>query len=350
MLYHHLRKNNLEYLVPPEFMAILSHDFHVNLSRNMSIISELRKIFATFKLAEISFIVLKGIALAECVYSNIGMRGMGDVDLMIRKRDLFKVDRLLATTVYRPIDSTAVKAFHNPEGYLTSLEYHHDSSSPLILHIHWHPVNTSVPATAFSARIDLDRLWKQAITVRIADIETQIFRPEHLIMYLCEHALRVGHSFNHLSLVCDIFFSIKTFENAIDWNFIYEESLHFNLSRFVYYGLSIVKHYTALDIPDSCMDKLKPRDISMGEVFFLRLQRSNRRIRGSSYFIYLAMNKGLSRKLRFITRTFFPPLPILFQRRYGNRLQSAHSYYAARIWEVFSSIANILTIGQRHVR
>lgn len=342
VLFHNITKHRLEYLIPQESYRDLSNHYYTNLKRNMAIIGELREALATFQEAGIPCIVLKGIALAEHVYPSIAMRGMSDVDILVRKDDLFKVDDYLSSLGYISQDSSVAKAIHNPVGYLASLEYRKDAKSPLNLHVHWHTVNTSVPATMFVERIDINRLWENSAMTAVADSHALMLRPEHLIIYLCEHALRVGHSFDRLILVCDIFFTIKAFENIIDWDFIAEESRRFGLSRFVYYGLSIVKHHTSLGIPDECFTQLKPSDMSWGEKFFLSLQLNNRRIRGSSYFIYLAMNRGLSDKIRFIARTFFPPRQILLQRRHGGS-DSTKSYYLSRIREVFSHIFELFT-------
>ncbi len=165
--------------------------------------------------------------------------------------------------------------------------------------------------------------------------------PEHLIIYLCEHALRVGHSFDRLILVCDIFYAIKAFEKVIDWVFIVEESRRFNLSRFVYHGLSIVRHHTSPGIPDAYIAKLRPPDISQGEKYFLKLQFNNRRIRGSSYFVYLAMNRGFFAKVGLIARTFFPPAQILLQRQYRKDSEFSKSLYLLRIREIFSHYGSV---------
>jgi hypothetical protein len=207
--------------------------------------------------------------------------------------------------------------------------------------VHWHTVNTSVPAI-FVEQIDIRRLWNNSAMTAVADSRALMLRPEHLIICLCEHALRVGHSFDRLILVCDIFFTIKAFKNIIDWNFVSEESRRFGISRFVYFGLSIVEHYTSLGIADECFTHLKPSDISLGEKFFLNLQLNNRRIKGSSYFIYLAMNRGLFAKLGFITRTFFPPAQILLQRRYRKDAEFSNLLYFSRIGEIFSHIGGSL--------
>ena len=349
VLFHNIAKNHLEDLVPQESYRDLSNHYYANLKRNMSIIGELREVLATFQEAGIPCIVLKGIALAELVYPSIGMRGMSDVDILVKKEDLFTVDKHLSSHGYTSADSSVTKAIHNPVGYLASLEYRKNDPSPLNLHVHWHIVNTSVPATMFVERIDINRLWENSAMTAVADSRALMLRPEHLIIYLCEHALRVGHSFDRLILICDIFFSIKAFEKIIDWNFIVEESRRFNLSRFVYYSLSIVKHYTSLDIADGCIAKLRPPDISLGEKLFLRLQFNNRRIRGISYFIYLAMNRSLSDKAGFIGRTFFPPPSILLQRRYGKGYEFGKSYYITRIREVISTVFELFISARKNI-
>jgi hypothetical protein len=346
VLFHNITKHRLEYLIPQESYRDLSNHYYTNLKRNMAIIGKLREALAIFQEAGIPCIVLKGIALAELVYPSIGMRGMSDVDILVKKEDLFTVDEHLSSHGYTSTDSTVTKAIHNPVGYLASLEYRKDAKSPLNLHVHWHTVNTSVPATMFVERIDINRLWENSTMTAVADSHALMLRPEHLIIYLCEHALRVGHSFDRLILVCDIYFAIKAFENSLDWDFIADESRRFGLSRFVYYGLSIVKHYTSLGIPDECIAKLKPSDMSWGEKYFLKLQFNNRRIRGSSYFIYLAMNRGLFAKLGFITRTFFPPAQILLQRQYRKDAEFSNSLYLSRIGEIFSHILGLLAPGR----
>jgi hypothetical protein len=336
VLFHNIKKYGLDELLPADTCRNLSEHYYTNLKRNLRIIGALREVLASLNEAGIPSLVLKGIALAECIYPDVAMRGMSDVDLLVRKSDLFRVDDRLSSLGYAAQDSSAARAVHNPAGYLASLEYLRQGPSSLNLHVHWHPVNSSVPAAVFAERIDVDGLWEQAVTVTVADSRSLMLRPEHQIIYLCEHALRIGHSFDRLILVCDIHYTLKAFEHALDWDFVIEESRRFNLSRFVYHGLSIVKHHAPQAIPDACIAKLRPPGISRGEKYFLRLQLTSRRIRGSSYFIYLAMHRGLFAKIRFIIRTFFPPVPILLQRRHRREDEHPVSLYLGRIGEIFS--------------
>lgn len=346
VLYHNITSHRLDGLVPQAPVAAFCDEYHANLKRNLSVIGTLREVLAAFEQDGIPCIVLKGIVLAECVYPNIALRGMSDIDILIKKADLLRADDLLSSLGYTPRDSTAEKAIQNPAGYLASLDYRKSAPSALGLHVHWHPVNTSVPATMFASQVDLNRLWDRAMVAGVADRRVLTLCPEHLIIYLCEHALRVGHSFDRLILVCDIFYAVRAFERNLDWDFLAGESRRFNLSRFVYHGLSIVRHHTSLDIPESCLAGLKPQDLSAGERYFLKCQFGNRRFRGGAYFIYLAMNRSLPAKIRFIARTFFPPAPILLQRQYRTGPEGSKSLYLRRMREIVSHIFEGMAPGR----
>jgi hypothetical protein len=199
----------------------------------------------------------------------------------------------------------------------------------------------------FVKHVDIERIWEKAVAARVADADAYMLCPEHLIIYLCEHALRIGHSFDRLILITDIFHALKAYENNIDWDFLVEESRRFNLDRLVYFSLSVVKSYTSSNIPEECLRKLMPPDISRGELFFQKLQFSNRRIRGSSYFIYLAMNRTITDKITFLFRTLFPPRQILLQRLYIKEGTIKKSYYIARMREVLSHIFSFFPIQEK---
>lgn len=340
LLFHQIRRHEIEDYLPPGCRSNLSDIFLTNLKRNLSLIGSLRPVLSAFQSGGIPCIVLKGIVLAERVYPNIGLRGMSDVDLLIRKKDLFRADAALTALGFASRDATPAEAVQNPVGYLASLEYRKAETAPLNLnlHLHWHPVNTSVPATAFVDQIDVDRLWERSVETEVADCPVRMLCPEHLIIYLCEHALRVGHSFDRLILVCDIFFSIRAFEKSIDWDFVVKESRRFGLDQMVFLGLKIVRHYTGLAIIDHGIANLVPRHRSWGERFYLKLQLSSRRIRGSSYLVYLAMNRGIIGKIRFLIRTIFPPKAILRQRQPQKSLRNPKSYGWLRMREIFSHV------------
>jgi hypothetical protein len=336
LFFYYIQQFHLRDLLPPEAFAVISNRYYANLRRNMMAGVTLKPVFESLNERRIPFIVLKGIALAELVYPGLGIRGMSDADLLVKKADVSRVDASLSALGYEAGDSDVKQALDNPVGYLASLDYRKKDGSLPNLHVHWHPVNTSVPAFMFAGQIDPDRLWERAIPATLANAKARILCPEHQLIYLCEHALRINHAFDRLILMYDIFFVVDTCRNEIDWDFVGEEAGRFAVSKLLFLSLSIVRHYTALPLSEEMIRRLSSADLTFGEKAFLGLQIGNRRFRGSSMLVYLAMNRGLIEKGRFLFRTFFPPPHILMQRRYAKDREFGASFYFLRIWEVLS--------------
>ncbi|MFB3925660.1 MAG: nucleotidyltransferase family protein [Syntrophales bacterium] len=339
LVYYHLRERKLADTIPEESRHALETAYRDGLRRNLSILGQLKGVLIQLQKNEIPFIMLKGIALAENVYPRLALRPVSDIDILVRRCDVPRVDRTLAALGYCSVDSSFDRALKNPAGYLSSLEYRKNAADSLFLHIHWHLVNTSTPATMFAPGISLERFWKGAVFAETAGVECLVLSPEHTVIYLCEHALRVGHSFDRLILIYDIFRVIRKYEKEIRWEFLVNESVAQGLSRLVYLGLIIVRKYSGCELPDEVMEKLRPSRMSAGERLFLHLQLGNRRIRGSSYLVYLAMNRGVKNKLSFLWRTFFPPRAVLLQRNYDRRPGSGRRHYLSRVAEISRHLA-----------
>jgi len=341
LFFYYIQQYRLQGFLPAGVAEVLSRQYHANLRRNMIASAALKPVFDLLNEQRIPFIVLKGIALAEHVYPRFGIRGTSDADLLVKRSDVHRIDAFLSDLGYAPRDSSAIRALDNPVGYLASLDYWKNNGSLPNLHIHWHPVNTSVPAFMFAGRIDPDRLWEKAIPTTVANASAYTLCPEHQVIYLCEHALRINHSFDRLILMYDIFFLLKTFQDEIKWDIVAEEARRFNVSNLVFLGLTIVRYFTSLTFSDELLRKLHPVDLTLFERMFLRFQCQNRRFRGSSMLVYLAMNRGLMEKGRFLFRTFFPPQHILLQRQYARDREFSVSLNLLRFWEVWTHLVRI---------
>ena len=350
LLHYNLKRAGIVDRIPVESYQQLQGLYNANLTHNMFALGELRSLLKAFNERNIPVIILKGMALAEHVYPSIGVRGMGDVDILVKRGNLHGVDSLLSGMGYSPRDSALPDAIDNPVGYLASLDYQRDDRSSLSLHIHWHLVNTSVPAYMFAPEIDMDHVWDMAWDVRVADVESRILSPAHQIIHLCEHGLRIGHSFDRLVLMCDIVQVAGRYEKDIDWGLLIRECQNTSLSKMVYLALTIVQHYFPLRLPRGIMARLKPSHITLWDRIFLHLNVTNGRARGSSYLVYLAMNKGLLEKCRFVFRTLFPPSQILLQRQYSRDRRSRRLFYLLRVFEIAGHGVAALCRSVSHTR
>ncbi|MDI9569814.1 MAG: nucleotidyltransferase family protein [Pseudomonadota bacterium] len=340
--YHALRKSGWKEPLPGGVYEALRGRFNSQIARNMACAAAARETFRLLHREGIPFLVLKGLALAENVYPHFGMRTTSDLDVLIRREDLLRADAALGGAGYHARDSTPRRALLNPPGYLASLEFHRPGSVFSYLHLHWHLVNTSVPAFGFIENIDMERIWNRSRTGLVACAEARLLGPEHLIIYLCEHGLRVGHSFDRLNLICDLYYAIKNPGAPLDWDLAAAEAKELGLRNFVYLGLRIVQAYGGKALlDDATMEKFAPPSLSVWERLFLAMQLHGLRLRGSSFLVYLAASKGAFGKGRLILRTLFPPRPILAQRSW--RWADAHptTLYFRRIGETMTVLIRL---------
>ena len=345
VMFYHLQRAGLEQLAPPDVYEALQERFNFQIRRNMECMAGAKTVFQLLHTAGIPFLVLKGIALAEHVYPHFAMRTTSDLDILIHKDDLLRADSALTQAGYQTQDSTPTQALLNPPGYLASLEYHKPGLTFAYVHLHWHLVNTSTPATAFIDKIDMERVWKKSVLAQVAATEVRLLCPEHLIIYLCEHALRIGHSFDRLILVCDIFYAVKTYESQLDWDTVAAEAKALGLLNFVYLGLKIVRCYGGEELlSNDILNKFAPPYLSWPERLFLSLQEHHYRMRGSSYLVYLTLSNGPFNKGRLILHTLFPPRLILAQRVRCKLPAQDHSLYFSRIREIMSHLNKMLKL------
>jgi len=140
--------------------------------------------------------------------------------------------------------------------------------------------------------------------------------------------------------VCDILYALDALKDRINWELLIEESRRFNLDRFVFFALTIVSSYSHICIPEGFLDRLTPPRLTLGERLFVALQMNRKRIRGSSFFLYMAMNKLIRDKILFLFRTMFPPRQILFQRLRIPNDRSAGSHYLSRLREILLHVSS----------
>jgi hypothetical protein len=70
-------------------------------ARNLALAGELRTLLRTFRDQRIPCLPLRGLALAERLYGNVPARPMGDIDLLVRKEDLHRVQALFRARIQR---------------------------------------------------------------------------------------------------------------------------------------------------------------------------------------------------------------------------------------------------------
>ena len=242
LLYHNLQKAS-DGLAPRRAMEALRETYTESLANNIVASRELRGILEAFSHSQIRVIVLKGAALAETIYSDIGLRPYSDIDLLVHKEDQPRATAKLSQLGYDLL-------FDYRLGF--SQQFGHQLSyvkGDVAIDLHWH-----IAGLPYSRYISVNRLWKRAIPVSINGIDALALSPEQLLIHLCLHAAR--HDYCWLFLLADISESIRHYSDVLDWELLLEEGEQYRVCFSVRSVLLLVKRLFDPPIPAFVLEYL----------------------------------------------------------------------------------------------
>ena len=88
--------------VPAEEIEALKQSYHTNLRKKLILSRELIRIVERLSAIGVEVLPYKGQALAEALYGDIALRQAGDIDLLIRPKDLSRVRDAVGELGYTP--------------------------------------------------------------------------------------------------------------------------------------------------------------------------------------------------------------------------------------------------------
>ncbi len=291
--------------LPPVINEKLKNTYYVTLSKNLSILRQLKDLLGAFSKNGIEAIVFKGLALAHFVYQDLGARPMADIDILVKKEDAPCVDRLLKDLGYSvPFD---IKVFSSVDAnlYHNSVLYESYSSSfgSAFVHVYWHLLNLFPYDRAILDKFSMDDIWNGSQVLDADGLALRTLSVEHDLIYLCMHAFK--HGFSPTILLLDMACYINVFGKKIDWEILICDAYAFGLSKYVYYSFYVLSRATVINIPGQVFDALKPKKISFFERNFVR-QLEEGRWRGGMAWVYFGMNETLMQRVVYLAGAIFP--------------------------------------------
>lgn len=124
LLFRNLKEIAGENAVPQSVMDNLAARYVLTFYQNMQIRDQLQEVLDRLNDEGIPVILLKGIALAQIVYSDIALRPIADIDLLAKKADLPVIAEVLLRLDYVPsLSIEPFKELHHMVPYRTSRAY-----------------------------------------------------------------------------------------------------------------------------------------------------------------------------------------------------------------------------------
>ena len=139
----------------------------------------------------------------------------------------------------------------------------------IVIEIHWDIQPWKIPY-----KVDINKFWNNAKSVKIAGIETQTFASEDLLQHLCLHldkhiTFSSAPPAKPLRDYCDIAEVTRHYKDTINWNYLLQSSKDYGIEEPIFQGLSIAKKYFGAFVPENILSTLEPVKSSIGfeEIF-----------------------------------------------------------------------------------
>ena len=213
----------LEDAVPAEQMNWLKQSYQTNVYKNLLLSRELTRILEHLSAVGIAVMPYKGLALAETLYANITLRQAGDIDLIIRPKDLHHIRTAVAPlgyTPHTPLSEDEERAYLK-SGYECAFD---SAAGRNLLEVQW-----AIQPRFYAVDFEMDGLFERAVAISVAGYPMKTLSSADLLLVLSAHAAK--HVWGRLVWLCDIA-RLMALPN-LDWDWIAEQAKNLGINRIV---------------------------------------------------------------------------------------------------------------------
>jgi len=316
ILYHHLKESD----IPQSVLSPLKEYYRSIGALNLTNINALKTLEDALITEKIEVMTLKGASLLDNIYPGVGMRPMGDLDLIVRPEDRKRFVNLLYSLGYR----------RNP------LLSHIFSKDRVFIDLHISALNTDrIAARAGLFPAGMDPVWANSISW--GEGYKYLRRPDDMdnILLLSQHLMK--HSFSRLIWLVDIFELVKN-RDRVFWTRLSKRTDHLSQRRPLSYTLYLINKLFGHE---------PPRESGFDDPYggLSRLERGilDARIKGRSIdrigpFMALFCITGDKGRMAFGWETLFPKKSVVEQEfcrpAGGNRL----FFYPGRLLQTITLV------------
>ena len=289
--------------VPPASLALLKQRHETNLHRTLFLARELIRILDHFDSLAIDVLPYKGVALAETVYGDIALRQAGDIDLLVRSRDLSRIRAALKGLGYSPhllLNETEERAYL-ASGYECAFD------SPLgrnLLEVQW-----ALQPRFYAVDFEMEAMFRRAIIVSVAGRNMKTPSPEDLFLILSLHAAK--HVWGRLIWFSDIAQLLKL--PALNWDWIGKTAQSLGIVRILQVTLVLTNRLLETAVPDAAEKTLSadPAALALADEIAPQIGRATpHNVESLSYFrLMMRLRERRADRIRFLQRLAFTPGP-----------------------------------------
>lgn len=249
LLQSQLTSLDIYQLLPTLSMERLQNAYRFTVGKNLRLNYELKIVLSAFAAAAIPVIVLKGAFLVQEVYSNIALRTVGDIDILVHEADLSHAVQVLRELGYKQMSTlpeTPAIGHHLPR-------FIHNGNVAVV-ELHWQLLDDN------PLSINTNELWEHSIPMVLVDTPAKALAPEDLLLHICCHAV-YGHGLNQdMRFLIDITKIVEHYQSVFRWQTFAERAHSWRCSRGVYLALFLAQQLLGAACPAEVFDMLVPHN------------------------------------------------------------------------------------------
>jgi hypothetical protein len=194
-----------ENLVPAEIRQMLLEHHRAQVLSTLSMTAELFRLLELFAAKDIPALIVKGPVLAMQAYDDPTMRSYGDLDLLVRQRDIRRATESLQAAGYQAaVPLSAIDAGKIPGQYLFS-----KTDTNLVVELH-----NDFTLRYFPRRLPIEEFFARQIRVLLDGHEAPALSVEDELVLICIHGAK--HLWERLMWIADVA-ALVSRQTGIDW-------------------------------------------------------------------------------------------------------------------------------------
>src|SRR5258708_1642645 len=226
-----------EDLVTPEIRQSLVDRQRARNFLTLRLTAELFRILDRFTSEGIGALVVKGPVLAVQAYGDLTMRSYGDLDILVRQRDIRRATELMSGADFVPaVSLSAIDAGKIPGQYLFS-----KLDSSLIVELH-----NDRTLRYFPRRLPLEDFFARQIRVRVDVQDVPALSVEDELVLICVHGAK--HLWERLLWIADVA-ALVSRQTGIDWERVADSASAVGAERILDTGLRLASDLLRAQLP-----------------------------------------------------------------------------------------------------
>jgi hypothetical protein len=203
----------------------------------LNLTAEMLRLFQSFGSAGIEALVIKGPALSVRCYGDPGLRQYGDLDLIVRDRDILRTTELMTGLGYEPrIPISAIQSKKIPGEYVFR-----QTRSKLLVEFH-----TELTFRYHPRPLPLESLFQRQVRVEFDGNAVPALSLEDELVLICVHGAK--HFWERLIYIADV--AAFVCRQQLDWDRAQSAAREVGAERMLYAGLVLAALVLEAPLPE----------------------------------------------------------------------------------------------------